>query len=207
MTEPKEPTRKDNLIARAKLLGISFSPNIGEDTLAERINKHLEGNPVEELTAEITPQRKAKRSMREMLAMSQDEIAALPRPEREQLIRETQRHKHTRLVRCQVFCNNPHKSDLQGDFFATGNRYIGTVKKFVPFGETTESGYHIPAILVNMLKNKKYQTVRNAKNPDNTTRVVRTLAPEFTIIELPPLTPEEIKELALKQAAAERVGV
>lgn len=204
-----EPTRKENLIQRAKTLGISFSPNIGEDTLAQRIKEHMEknANPIEELRAEDRPVRKLRRSMNDMLAMTQDEIAALPKQEREQVIRETQRHKHTRLLRCQVYCNNPHKADLHGDIFATGNRYIGTVKKYVPFGEATENGYHIPEILVKMMKGKKYQNVRSVKNPDGTTRVVRTLAPEFTINILPPLTKDELEELALKQAAAERVGV
>lgn len=137
----------------------------------------------------------------QMKNMTQDEIAALPPTIRTRVIRWRQRKECMKLIRCQIYNNNPAKNDLKGEIFSVGNKYVGTVRKFIPYGDVTENGYHVPKILVDMLRSKKYQRVRSVRNNDGTERVESTLAPEFTITELEPLTPDQLKELAARQGA------
>lgn len=137
----------------------------------------------------------------QMKNMTQDEIAALPPAIRTRVIRHRQRKECLKLVRCQIYNNNPAKNDLKGEIFSVGNKYIGTVKKFIPYGEATENGYHIPQVLVEMLRGKKYQRVRSVRNNDGTERVESTLAPEFTINVLDALTSTQLAELAARQSA------
>lgn len=204
------PTRLESLKERADALGITYSNNIGEDTLAERIAKFLEdaentGAPAEPgdiVVKPLTPsQRNALPSLEEMLAMTTDDLLMQPEARREQIIRARQKSTEMRLVRCQVYNNNPAKNELKGEIFSVGNKYLGTVRKYIPYGEFTENGYHIPAILVNMLRGKRYQRIRSVKQNDGTEKPEMTLAPEFTINELRPLTVEELKQLAQMQAA------
>lgn len=228
------PTRKQALMAKATSMGIEFSPNIGEDKLAERIAaREAELNPPEEgETQETAPEgsvqviaaagsrraegviiaedsgieiqigRRAKLpSMDELKLLTQDDIADLPKEKRTQIIRAIQRHENLRLIRCQIYNNNPAKNELKGEIVSVQNKYLGTVRKFIPFGDATKNGYHIPKILVDMLRGRQYQTMKSVKNPDGTERPESTLAPEFTIIEMAPLTKEELDKLAASQRA------
>jgi hypothetical protein len=142
----------------------------------------------------------------EMLQMDKYDIMAYPANLQTRIIRAVQRHEQLKLIRCQIYNNNPAKLDLKGEILAVSNKYVGVVKKFVPFGEATEKGYHVPFILLEMMRRKKYQCVYTVKNDNGTERVVQTLAPEYTINVLPQLTPDELHELAMRQAAAERVS-
>ena len=222
------PSELDVLKIRAKALGVTHSPNIGVDTLRTKIEEHIakleESNlPKEVLQAKkeaeaqepaptaakvVTPaasSRNALPPMREMLAMTTDDLMRKPEKRRTQIIRARQRHEQLALVRCQVFNNNPAKNDLFGEIFSVQNKYLGTVRKYIPYGKFTENGYHIPRILVTMLKGKKYLQVRSMKNPDGTERTEQRQAPEFTITELRPLTREELDKLASMQASRSSV--
>jgi len=243
------PTRLQALKLKAAALGLKHSPNIGEETLAEKIHAHEIANsrdplektqsmlaaqvlkpksviaepadvsPVERVIASrvraVAPieaiNKKAPRvsdlpSIHEILLMDKYDIMAYPPKIQTRIIRAKQRYEQLKLLRCQIFNNNPAKLDLKGEILAVSNKYVGVVKKFVPFGEATEKGYHIPQILYDMMKRKKYQRVYIVKNDNGTDRVVQTMAPEYTITILPQLTSEELHELAMRQAAAERVS-
>ena len=225
------PSRMDSLKEKARALGITHSPNIGEETLAEKIRQYeadIEAKrqaaiakpqattpltppqarlaDVSEATSfsEIVPASRASDlpPIEELLKLTTDEILAYPAHLQIRILRMRQRHEGNKLIRCQVHCNNPAKNDLHGEIFSVQNDIIGVVRKFIPFGEKTENGYHIPAILVEAIKRRKYQKVSSVKNPDGTERVVSGLVPEFNVIELPPLTHEELQRLAVTQAAA-----
>jgi hypothetical protein len=108
-----------------------------------------------------------------------------------------------KLIRVRITNMDPKKKDLHGEVISVGNKYIGTVKKFIPFGETTDDGYHIPKILLDELQDRKFQDIRTVKDkrtgtPSVSSRWVR----EFAIEILPPLTAEELRDLAIAQAAA-----
>jgi hypothetical protein len=117
---------------------------------------------------------------------------------RHQLIRESMA-----LVRCRITNLNPSKKDLPGEIFTVANRYIGTVRKYVPYGEVTDNGYHIPKCIYDQLVDRRFQNIRTVKDKrTGTPRVDSSWAKEFAIEVLPQLTEQELKDLALAQAAA-----
>jgi hypothetical protein len=103
------------------------------------------------------------------------------------------------MVRIRVTCMNPLKKEWDGEIFTAGNSAVGTFRKMVPFNEE----WHVPRIILNMLKQRKCQVFTNKRNPKTgITYREGKLIPEFAIEELPPLTKEELKDLAQRQAMA-----
>jgi hypothetical protein len=214
------PSELDSLKQRAKVLGIKHSNNINVDTLRAKIDEHIEAlesakTKKEEQQAEqqaqapaatraprpTASQRNKLPPMSEMLEMTVDDLMRQPERKRKMIIRARQQHTEMRLVRCQIYNNNPAKNDLHGEIFSVQNRYLPTVRKFVPYGEATENGYHLPWILVKMLRAKKYVQTKSVRNADGTERTEHRQAPEFTINELRPLTKDELQQLANMQGA------
>lgn len=178
--------RKDELtILREFALtsGVNYSAKDTVDTLKEKIEAKL--NPskpdVPEEVSVDTP-----------IAETKNEIRA--RIQKEAL----------KLVRVSIICNNPNKREYEGEIFTVQNKYIGVVRKMVPFGVKSEKGFHVPQVLLNVIKERKFQQITTRK--EGTQTIVDTaLVPEFGITVLPPLNEEEIKELADQQAAAARI--
>lgn len=108
------------------------------------------------------------------------------------------KNEQLKLVRIRVSCMNPVKRDWQGEMWSVGNRLIGSVKKFVPF----EVEWHVPQIMLNQMKQKKYQHFYTIK--DDQGRKIRKgkLVNEYVIEELSPLSEAELKALAQRQAMA-----
>lgn len=179
---------------RARTMGIPVKGNVGIETLKKNIAEKLsrktsepepEVNPVAQEVKE-TPVVKTKAQM-------------------EQETRERLRVEELALVRCKIYNLNPGKRDLQGEIITVRNKYLGTVRKFIPFGEATDGGYHIPRIIYNDLKTRKFQSILT-KRVKGQEQVTTRMVPEYSLDVLPMLTREELSELALNQAAAERVG-
>lgn len=121
---------------------------------------------------------------------------------RQRIIREAMK-----LVRCQIVNLDPKKKELHGEILCVGNKYIGTVKKFIPFGEQTDNGYHIPKVLYDELESRKFLHITTRRNKANGQIDVKTsYAKEFSITVLPPLTPAELAQLAANQMAASNAG-
>lgn len=174
---------------RARLMGVTFSNNIGIEALRTRIQAKLaeeqtESNgiaPPPELNDPSSPAKKA---------------ATL----REQLIADAMK-----LVRVRITNMDPKKKDLPGEIYTVANNYIGTVSKYVPYGELTEDGYHIPNVIYQNLKERKFLNIRTTKKREggiDHVRVEQSWATEFAFEVLPQLTPEELQKLATAQAAA-----
>lgn len=166
------------LKARADLLGISYHPSIGVEKLREKINAAVEPK------ADEVP-----------VASAESET---PGQKRARLQREA-----AELVRVRVSCMNPFKKEWEGEIITTGNTAVGTYKKYVPFN--TEDGWHIPRIIYNQLVQRECQifvTVRDSRG--NTSRKGKMIK-EFAIEVLPPLTTEELAELARRQAMAKSI--
>lgn len=215
------PTELDSLKARAKALGLKHSNNINVDTLRAKIDEHVEALEAKRQPTQtesdiarqgevamapqpVRPtatQRNKLPPLSVMLEMTVDDLMRQPERKRKMIIRARQMHTEMALVRCQIYNNNPAKNDLHGEIFSVQNKYLGVVRKYIPYGEFTDNGYHVPRILVNMLRTKKYIQTRSIKNPDGTERVEHRHAPEFTINELRPLTVDELKQLANMQGA------
>jgi hypothetical protein len=175
-TEPAAPTEKDLLMNRAKQMGIKFHPNAGVATLKKKIDAKLAGTPSPEEA--IAPK------------------SAGSRKQREARIRKEAR----RLIRVNIACMNPAKKDYEGEIFAVGNSFTGTIKKYVPFN--TEEGWHVPKMLLNMIEERKCQVFTTKKDGRGRKTRVGKLIKEFSIQRLDPLDMKEMKALAATQTAA-----
>ena len=165
---------------RATKLGISFGPRIGIEALREKINAKLEPEPATPVTTN-----------------------AHVLSEREQLINDAMK-----LVRIRIVNLDPKKKDLPGEIVTVANEFIGTVRKFIPFtAEASENGYHVPNVIYQFLKEKRFQAIRTFKDPrTGQERVERRHVPEYGLEVLPQLMPEELEELKVAQAAAGSVS-
>lgn len=190
--EPTEEAPADErqlLMARARLMGVQFSNNIATDKLRERISAALDGEPQK-------PEEPEAPAPVELNALTGKPANAPERSIRDQLFDE-----QMKLVRCRITCMDPKKKDLQGEIFTVANEFIGTVRKFIPFGEATEQGYHIPYCLYVMLEERRFLNIRTVKTPKGPL-VESNYAKEFAIEVLPQLTESELARLATAQAAA-----
>ena len=179
---------------RAKVMGIPFSNNISLETLRKRVADKMEGkdepevNPLagdSEIAAITTAPKK--------LDAKQNALALRKLMQREQM----------QLVRVRITNMDPKKKDLPGEIWTVANEYLGTVRKFVPYGEQTDDGFHIPYCLYRLLDSKRFLHIRDVK--DRTTGIVRqdkVWAKEFSLDVLPTLTQGELDRLAAAQAAA-----
>lgn len=175
MSDEANETKVDELTLlkeRADLMGIKYHPSIGLIALKEKVNTALTNAEEEETAA-------AKKET--------------PGQERARLIAEA-----TKLIRIRLTCMDPNKKGWPGEIFTISNDVVGTVRKYVPFN--AEDGYHVPNIIYKHLKRKKRQAFKNVKARNGMEIKQGYLVPAFSIEVLPPLTPEELKELAQRQA-------
>lgn len=101
----------------------------------------------------------------------------------------------TRLVRCIVTPLDPSKRDYQGDLFSAGNSVVNTMSKYVPFGVE----WHIPQIILNAIKEKKLTKFISKKDERGREYREYQESKAYSVQELPPLTKEELEELAKSQ--------
>ena len=167
---------------KADLLGVSYHPSIGVEKLREKIRAVM----AEEGTEPAAPKEAVSKA---------DESA-----ERQRLIDEA-----SKLVRIRVVCMNPAKKDWEGDIFTVGNSIVGTYKKFVPFNN--DEGWHVPNIIYQHLTQRECQVFVTTRDERGNSHRKGKLIKEFAIEVLPPLTPEELAELARRQAMAAGVTV
>lgn len=197
----------DLLKSRAKMMGITFSNNIGLDALKAKVEAKMAGEPdVQEDTLEdddapaeaIEPNALELGARANLNGAAEAEVEQRPETLREKLYRE-----NMALLRCRITNLDPKKKDLPGEIITVANEFLGTVKVFVPFGEQTEEGWHIPTIIYNTIKGRKFLNIRTVRDPrTRTEKVSTTWAPEFAIEVLDPLTPQELKSLGQAQIAA-----
>lgn len=186
------------LMDRARVMGLKVSPNIGLETLREKIKSALENNkrPSDDEDDENQEGDPEFRDLSASLAQRQ------PVKETENQKRSRLKKTAERLVRIRITCLNPQKKDLPGEIFTVGNRYIGTIRKFVPFGDATQNGYHVPYCIYEHLKERRFLSIQTKPTKNGTETVKTQDAPEFAIEVLPQLTPKELQKLAMQQAMA-----
>lgn len=188
-----QPTRKQLLMQRARTMGISFSNNISEEALAEKINAKING--------ESAP-KEEKSDLNPLAGDTQGAVPTHKKTLRQRIIDE-----QMALIRVRITNMDPKKKDLRGEVITVANEYLGTVRKFVPFGEDTDEGYHIPKCILTALQERRFLQIREVKDrKTGITRPETGWVREFAIEILNPLTPEELKQLATAQIAAGTVG-
>ena len=181
------PDELSVLKQRATMMGIQFSNNIGLETLRKKIEDKMEGRAEADAAPQINP-----------LA---GETTA--QPVKRKTLRQKLYDEQMKLVRIRVTNLDPKKKDLPGEILTVANEYLGTVRKFIPFGEVTDDGYHIPYCLYKMLDARKFLNIRTFKDRrTGTVRVESGYVKEFALEVLDPLTPAELAKLANAQKAA-----
>jgi len=188
---PSPEVELSMLKQRADMMGIKYSNRIGIEALREKINAKLEGRSEE-------PTEGAENETQEQVnALAPD------KPVKKETLRQKLHREQMKLVRLRITNMNPKKANIPGEIITVGNRYLGTVRKYIPFGEATENGYHVPYCLYQLLKNRKFLHIREIKDRrTGTNRIETSWVREFALEELPPLTEAELKDLAIAQAAA-----
>lgn len=118
-------------------------------------------------------------------------------------LQQMMRNEQTKLVRLRIQNLDPKKKDLQGEILTVANEYLGTIKKFVPYGEVTDEGFHVPYCIYELMKNKRFLNIRTTR--DRVTKQIKvehSMALEYSLEILPQLTRDELNRLAASQAAA-----
>ena len=171
---------------RADMMGIPYHSSIGVEKLKAKINAKLAGevDPTEETPSAA--------------------VVAAPAPKSEYEKNKDLREASTRLVRVIVNCMNPAKQVWEGEIITVSNRAIGTVRKYVPFN--LDAGYHIPYAIYEQLQERKCQVFFNHTDPKTRMKSRKgKLIKEFNMVVLPPLTTDELKDLAQQQAISNNI--
>lgn len=180
------PSELEVLKQRATLMNIQFSNNIGVDALRKKIEA-AQATDEEEPLVEVATTNPLG-----------EETPVVKKMTLGQKIRQEQ----LKLVRVRIQNLDPKKKDLPGEIITVANEYMGTVRKYVPFGEATDNGYHIPWCIYEFLKNRKFVNITTKKGKNGQLSVSHADVREFSIEILPQLTQEELDQLATAQIAA-----
>lgn len=107
----------------------------------------------------------------------------------------------TALVRFKIDVLDPSKQDWTAVIISGGNDNFSAIKRLIPLNAPV---WHAERILVGILKGMKYSHRKSERHPRLRTHIDNLskskLLPCFKITELPPLTEEELKQLAIEQA-------
>lgn len=162
---------------QADIMSVRYHPSIGVEALRTKL---------EEARTKTESEERAKNVAVNTLKNEQAEKLKRIRAARE-------------LVRVRITCMNPLKKEYEGEIFSVGNSEIPTITKFVQF----EREYHVPRIMLNMIRNRKYQTFVEERTPNGGKVKRGKLVREYAIEELPPLTAAELQELKQRQLMAQ----
>lgn len=190
---------------RADMLGIGYSPNIGTDTLRQRVNDFLEGKRQAEESEdpEVNALEAGAELENDTTTEAELQGGTKEKKAKTPTLRQYLYDKQMKLLRLRIQNLDPKKKDLHGEIIAVANKHIGTVRKFVPYGEVTEDGFHVPYIIYKALDRRRFLNIRVTKDRRTGKEIVHQgWAKEFSLEVLPPLTQSEINRLATAQAAA-----
>jgi len=196
MSEDQDLNAKENessedemtlLKQRADQMGITYHPAIGVAKLREKVNNMLNDvKPPED--SDEGPETKSSKTVSPSMSAA----------DKERMYHTRLRNEANKLVRVRITCMNPNKKNWPGEILSVSNDVIGTIKKFVPFN--SEEGYHVPAVLLDLLKARQYQHFAQITKPNGQKIAVSKLLPEFAIEVMTPLTSTELVELKQRQA-------
>lgn len=188
VTDPKAELASLKQIADT--MGVTYHPSIGVDSLRKKINE-ARAVPAEEEPE--TPEAETAEDGDEDLTPAQHKIKK----------RAELRAEKLRLIRCRITNMNPSKARLNGEFITVANKVIGTQTKFIPFGEATDEGWHVPKVIYDALQAKQFQQIKVTKDRQTGKEKIESRwVKEYAIEVLEPLTREQLDRLALEQKAA-----
>jgi hypothetical protein len=172
------------LKSRADLMKIPYHPSIGLEKLREKVNEAVSSTSSNQ---------------------SKSDAVETPQVESENALRGRLRREASALVRIRLSCMNPAKKEWEGEIITVGNSVVGTFSKYVPFN--ADEGWHVPKIILDTLQERQCQIFytpigKDGKKGGRTGKLIK----EFAIEILPMLTPEELHDLAQRQALGNTVG-
>jgi hypothetical protein len=176
---------------RADELGIRYHHNANDVTIQKLIDAHIEANP--EPAADDYRALHPDLPFDDCEPMTEAEFKEKYAPKK-----GDKRKKCAALVRCRIQNMNPAKKEWPGEIVSVGSAKLGTWKKYIPFNSSEP--YHIPKIIYDMLLEKKCTIFHTEKDERGNSVRKGRLVNEYALEVLPPLTPEELKELARQQA-------
>jgi len=178
--EFQEPVQDElaSLKARADMMGLKYHPSISVAKLRDKVNAHVAGE------SEV-----------------QDDVVESTVVAETATQRRNRKYKEANeLVRIHVTCMNPAKKEWEGEMFTAGNSLIGSFTKYVPFD--VEEGWHVPRAIYNMMRDRQCQVFITKKDARGNSIRQGKLIKEFNIHVMDNLTPEELQDLAQRQAMA-----
>jgi len=179
---------------RADRMGISYHPSIGVEKLREKINAALGSDG---------PAAQESAGSSDASAVAPAPAVASPAPVVEETLAQKRKRlkmEATALIRIRLTCMNPAKKEWDGEIITVGNSLVGTVKKYIPFN--AEEGWHVPKIMLEQLQARQCQVFHTLKTKNGVSIRKGKLIKEFAIEILPPLTQDELHDLAQRQAMA-----
>jgi len=183
----QQPDELSLLKDRAKKMGIKFHPSIGLEKLRDKVNRVINS---QEASTQITEE-------------ADTPVVKAVKPETKAQREARMRKEASKLVRVKINCMNPNKTEYEGEIFTVSNSIVGTFKKYVSYNN--EEGWHIPQIILKHLQERKCQVFYTVKGPRGEKVRKGKLISEFAIEIMPPLTTQELKELAQRQAMANNI--
>ena len=189
----------------ANKLNFSYHHMLGAEKLEQRLRDYCKNNSIsfEDISNEVLNEYK-KEDKGEVLIMIKDKKMDLSKVTFDELEKSHSKEvsdKRTKdalkLVRCMITCNNKNKTSYKGEIFAARNAVVEEVKKFIPFGRPT----HVPQILLNVIKEKQYQTFVEETLPNGMKVNKPHLINEYNIQILDPISKDELEAIKRKQLA------
>lgn len=151
----------------AKAFNIDFSPNIGLETLKDKIITNI--NP-------------------DLIRNSKDNVFNDPN--------EELRRENLKLIRVRINSNCPDDVHLQMGFCAVSNSILGTIKQYFPIHMGAGEYFHIPNIIYKNISEYVYTAKEvTTKRGSPSSRVITKILPRYTIEVGTPLTPAQLDEL------------
>lgn len=197
----------------AKRLELTFSPNIGQSKLLEKLEAHAQelGTTLLDVWKDIEATQttfstdNATVMLNDMVEKEQDEEVERLKDldfnkadvAQYQFDEAKQNKEATKLIRCIITSNDKNKTSLQGEIHSVRNAVISEQKKMIPFGVPT----HVPQIILNVFRDKKVQMFREKKLPNGMKTKESYFINAYNINILEPITREEFEAIAQKQRA------
>ena len=166
-------------------LGIAYSPNIGENTLIDKIkekctNDNIEFDTLLHIDEEIDTEYIEK--------VKNIHLEDMPDP--------TDSNDYNRLIRVSISCLDPTKASNQSEIFTVGNLLV-TQTKCVPYNKPT----HITKFMYDDIKGRKYQHLTMSKDKFGNDSPKPEIVPAYSITVLDPISIKEWQAIANEQLA------
>ncbi len=218
-------TDRELLLAEAGELGLVFAKNAKTENISKAVEKakaeaieeeafikaggSVESEEIapttEEIRAQIEKEFATKFELEKAKMQANMEINLATKDDDEGKQRATigqarlkARKDALKLIRVVITVKDPAKQSWEGEIISAGNDVIGEVKKFIPY-MNAEEGYHIPQIILNVLKDKECTVFINRKGADGKMLKRAKQIKAYAIEYLEPLTPDELTELGRSQ--------